>query len=124
MAATAVAKEAVAMAAARVVVGAMAVEKVAAVREGAMVVATRVGMKEATIVAVAKVRIMRGVDMTVARVVEEAMAVAAMAVAAMAKGCLHWGLSRTQTQSPNQSRSLAPLTAFACHRGHPLWRLC
>ena len=93
-------------------------------------VATRVGMREAAVVAVAKVGTVGGVDMAVARAMEKAVAVvamtvAAMAVAVMAKGCLQWGLSRTQTQSPNQSRSLAPLTALACHRGHPpLWRLC
>ena len=48
------------------------------------------------------------------------MAVAAMA-AATATGCLRWGLSQTQTQIPNRSRSPGPLIALACHLDH---RLC
>ena len=134
MAEAAAAKEAVAMGAAMAVVVAMAVEKVAAVMEAATVVATRAGMTEAAIVAVAKVGTVRRVDVAVARVMEDAVAMAAMAVAAMvaamvvaamaaamATGCLRWGLSQTQTQIPNQSRSPGPLIALACHLDH---RLC
>ena len=131
MAEAAAAKEAVAMGAAMAVVDAMAVEKVAAVMEAAAVVATRVGMSEAAIVAVAKVGTVRGVGMAVARVMDDAVAMAAMAVAAMAAamavamaatatGCLRWGLIQTQTQIPNQSRSPGPLIALACHLDHRL----
>ena len=142
MAGAAAAKEEVAMGAAMAVVVAMAVEKVAAVMEAAMVVATRAGMTGG-IVAVATVATVRRVDVAVARVMEDGGdggdggggdgggdggggddgggdGGAAMA-AATATGCLRWGLSQTQTQIPNRSRSPGPLIALACHLDH---RLC
>ena len=102
-------------------VDAMAVEKVAAMREGATVAVARVEAARAAAMAAVMV-----VARVAARVAERAVAArgAAMEVAATAKGCLRRGLSRTQTQSLNQSRSLAPLKALARHRGYPLWRLC
>jgi len=67
---------------------------------------------------VAKAQVAMVVAALVAAMVA-AMAVAAMA-AATATGCLRWGLSQTQTQIPNRSRSPGPLIALACHLDHLL----
>ena len=122
-----------AVVAVRVAVARAVEERAAAVRAGAaravvvMAVVARVVVERVAVerVEAAMAAVVMAVAAMVAAMVVAATTVAAMAVAAMAAatatGCLRWGLSQTQTQIPNRSRSRGPLIALACHLDH---RLC